>query len=368
MLKNSIRIVFSYIDVLSAWNQGSGSSIVLSILAAAILLCASDFSDLVRFYTHDEKHEFDPVSSFRLTNVVKIFCSVFIIIGLLASFLDQRTKGMRVSDKIHDKKSEILKKVNHKILHAKFKIQTNFVVDGADKRDQVMNFVKTLTDTDVDFVRKTFIGFQDCIAELDNVEKVDNTIQYWIRDMLVSYKMFADEETNEFFVKQIISLPPQEWSMHAQREEIKRKYYVIKLEDQKLWITQYTTVSEEHDDDIREFCAFRNIFDRKCYFVPKPSEERLQELDALRKELKKIETTFEVRHQVMNSKISKKMKNSGKNLTVEVPGGAKKTDTVESPRAHIIDDFSHLNAGSQVVGGGMSGVKLNIGSIVKDSQ
>ena len=70
----------------------------------------------------------------------------------------------------------------------------------------------------------------------------------------------------------------------------------------------------------------------------------------------------------MNSKISKKMKNSGKNLTVEVPGGAKKTDTVESPRAHIIDDFSHLNAGSQVVGGGMSGVKLNIGSIVKDSQ
>ena len=60
MLKNSIRIVFSYIDVIASWNQGSGSSIVLSIFAAAVILCANDFSDFVRFYTHDEKHEYDP--------------------------------------------------------------------------------------------------------------------------------------------------------------------------------------------------------------------------------------------------------------------------------------------------------------------
>ena len=173
--------------------------------------------------------------------------------------------------------------------------------------------------------------------------------------MLVSYKMFADGDTDEYFVKQIISLPAQEWSMHAKREEIKRKYYVIKLEDQKLWITQYTTVSEEHDDDIREFCAFRNIFDRKSH-VPKdePSKETLQELEDLTKQLKKIETTVEVRNQVHNAQISKNMKKTPSKLSIDA----------KSPQ--IIDDFSHLDAGSQIgVGGGLSGVKLNLGSMVK---
>ena len=80
-------------------------------------------------------------------------------------------------------------------------IQTSFDINQKDKRDFIMEFVKTLTNTEIGHIRKTFIGGRDEIEEVDDFEKVDNTISFWIHDMKITYKMYADSTSNEFFVK-----------------------------------------------------------------------------------------------------------------------------------------------------------------------
>ena len=94
--------------------------------------------------------------------------------------------------------------------------------------------------------------------------------------MKISYKMYADEQANEYYIKQIISHPPLE--QLEDRDEVKRKYYVLKVIDQKLYVYQYTQKTDDHDDDIREFVAFRNVFDRKMHFVDKENLDKLKEL------------------------------------------------------------------------------------------
>ena len=63
-----------------------------------------------------------------------------------------------------------------------------------------------------------------------------------------------------------------------EREQIRKKYFVLKMDDQKLTVTQYATLSDDHDDDVREFCAFRNLFDRQMHFVDQENLDELNEL------------------------------------------------------------------------------------------
>lgn len=65
-----------------------------------------------------------------------------------------------------------------------------------------------------------------------------------------------------FIVEYSVTVPPQFWSLHAKREEIKRKYFVFSYEKDRaiLSVSQYTIKCDEHEDDIREFIALRNVF------------------------------------------------------------------------------------------------------------
>lgn len=262
MLKSSISIVFSYIEILSAWNQNNGSFLALTILASTILLIANDFADQMKLYSHDGKHTLDVSSSTRLQLIIKIFASVFVVIGLFLAFIEQRSRSQRLRDKIHERRSDILKTVDKTNTYAKFLIDTHFRVQPGQLRDPILDFVNTLTNTDVNYVRQTFIGYQDNIEQLDDIERYDNVIIYNIRDMRIQYTMHADQESDLFIVEYSVTVPPQFWSLHAKREEIKRKYFVFSYEKDRaiLSVSQYTIKCDEHEDDIREFIALRNVF------------------------------------------------------------------------------------------------------------
>jgi len=67
--------------------------------------------------------------------------------------------------------------------------------------------------------------------------------------------------------------------MHAKREEIKRKYFVFSYEKDRsiLSVSQYTIKCDEHEDDIREFIALRNVFN-STLAVPEANYDQVREL------------------------------------------------------------------------------------------
>ena len=128
-----------------------------------------------------------------------------------------------------------------------------------EDHDPIMDFVKMMTGDDLEYIKSTFMT-NKTIESIEDYDHTDNVVQYSTDIWMVKYTMLAEEEENEFYIKQEIFEKPIS-DKHAPYL-VRSKIFVLKhyaYLDQ-IRIMSFHVKTESEDQEKIEFTAMRNKF------------------------------------------------------------------------------------------------------------
>lgn len=248
IVKGSLNKMMQYIVTVAQWNHNQSTSLAGAIFAASILLIFNDFVD---------ERTINPKESLKVQRnfmwFAKIIACVYIMLMSCGFLYQMRKLRLLLEDKLLKKQENLSVDLsNPSSATACYRMQT-FI--QALEVDSVINFAKTVTSSEINFLRHTMVTSQPISQVSDNKEE-DNEIQFKVNDGIIRFAMFADPDQTKFYIK-------QQTLRDESVEAVKEKVYVLETGEQDvLIVTLYVVKCLNQDAEVAEFQAVRNEFNR----------------------------------------------------------------------------------------------------------